>query len=66
MNFDGFFTAVLKTISGSQVTIQNFLSDLLPSDQPLLGDFKLLTSGLITYQPEGLQVNARKVEEKRN
>ena len=28
-----------------------------------LGEFELLTLGLITYHPEGKQVNVRKVEE---
>ena len=64
MNFDGFFTAILKTISGAQVTTQIFVSDLPPSDPPLLGEFELLNIGLITYHPEDRQVNVRKIEEK--
>ena len=64
MKFDGFFTAILKTISGAQVTTRIFVSDLPPSDPPLLGEFELLTLGLITYHPEGRQVNVRKIEEK--
>ena len=63
MKFDGFFTAILKTISGAQVTTRIFVSDLPPSDPRLLGEFELLTLGLITYHPEGKQVNVRKVEE---
>ena len=46
MKFDGFFTAILKTISGAQVTTRIFVSDLPPSDPPLLGEFELLTLGL--------------------
>ena len=63
MKFDGFFTAILKTISGAQVTTRIFVSDLPSSDPPLLGEFELLPLGLITYHPEGKQVNVRKVEE---
>ena len=63
MKFDGFFTAILKTISGAQVTTRIFVSDLPSSNPPLLGEFELLTLGLITYHPEGKQVNVRKVEE---
>ena len=63
MKFDGFFTAILKTISGAQVTTRIFVSDLPSSDPPLLGEFELITLGLITYHPEGKQVNVQKVEE---
>ena len=56
MKFDGFFTAILKTISGAQVTTRIFVSDLPSSDPPLLGEFELLTLGLITYHPEGKQI----------
>ena len=63
MKFDVFFTAILKTISGAQVTTRLFVSDLPSSDPPLLGEFELLPLGLITYHPEGKQVNVWKIEE---
>ena len=63
LNFDRFLTAIFKTLSRAHVTTRISVSELTSSDPPLLEEFELLTLGLITYHPEGKQVNVRKVEE---
>ena len=53
INFDGYFTAHLKTLSGQTCITEMHVLNIPPNEKSLLGETDLLNLGLICYHPNG-------------
>ena len=53
INFDGYFIATLKTLSGQICTTEMHVLNIPPNEHSLLGERDLLMLGLICYHPNG-------------
>ena len=58
INFDGYFIATLKTLSGQICTTKMHVLNIPPNEDPLLGERDLLQLGLIHYHPNGTFVKS--------
>ena len=53
INFDGYFIAKLKTLSGQTCSTEMHVLNIPPNEASLLGETDLLNLGLICYHPNG-------------
>ena len=64
MEFDGYFCATLRTLSGATCETRIYVCNLPSTEPPILGEPELSKLELITYNPLGKQI--KQVKEQPN